>query len=190
MCGVSLYHYKQFDRVWANTHRCGACLDTVVLFFTKVCRNPDGVQFPPPVKEDRGAKGVGTRSLGRARPCKWGAKNVCLGRKTVRTFVNAVAYAKDVKRGRFDPVHNLLFGTLQRPRRSRILWVVSRGVLWGIAVRQNAFIELQRVFVCDMPPGARLLEVSLLQTSTGTGTNLWLLGRVVPPATVPCKTND
>ena len=39
------------------------------LVFTTVCGNPDGVQFPPPVKEDRGAKGVGTRSLGGAPPC-------------------------------------------------------------------------------------------------------------------------
>ena len=107
-----------------------------------------------------------------------------------RTFVKAVAYARNVKRARFDPVHQLWFGWSQRPRRGRIPWVVFRGVLWGVAARQNVSIGLERVFAWDMPPGARLSEVSILQTSTGTGTNMWLLGRVVLPATAPCKTND
>jgi hypothetical protein len=73
-----------------------------------------------------------------------------------RTFVKAVAYATDVKRGRFAPVHHLWFGSSQRPRRGRIPWVFFRGVLWGVLLRYIVSIGLQRVSVCDMSPGARL----------------------------------
>ena len=107
-----------------------------------------------------------------------------------RTFVKAATNATDVKRGRFAPVHHLWFGSSQRPRRGRIPWVVFRGVLWGDAVRQNVSIGLKRVLVCNMSLCARLLEVSILQTLTGTGTNMWLLGRMMTLVTVPCKTND
>ena len=65
-----------------------------------------------------------------------------------------------------------------------------KDLLWGGAVRQNVFIGLERVLVWDMSPGARLLEVSILQTLTGTGIHLGLLGRLMTPVTMPCKTND
>ena len=106
------------------------------------------------------------------------------------TFVKTVAYARNVKRGRFDPVHHLWFGSSQRPRRGRIPWVFFRGVLWGVLLRYIVSIELQMAFVRDMTPGARLSEVSIVQTLIGTGTNLGLLGRGKTSATVPCKTND
>ena len=115
-------------------------------------------------------EGSGYTKFGSGMPVQMRCKTRLVGTQNgERTFVNAVAYAKDVKRGRFDPVHQLWFGLLQRPRRSRILWVVSRGVLWGVAVRQNVFTGLQRAFVWHMSPGARLLEVLVLQTLTGTG---------------------
>jgi len=72
------------------------------------------------------------------------------------TFVNAATNARDVKRGRFAPVHHLWFGSSQRPRRGRIPWVFFRGVLWGVLLRYIVSIGLQRVSVCDMSPGARL----------------------------------
>ena len=122
-------------------------------------------------------EGSGYTKFGSGMPVQMRCKTRLVGTQNgERTFVNAVAYAKDVKRGRFDPVHLLLFGLLQRPRRSRILWVVFRDLLWGVAVRQTAFIELERAFVCVMSPGARLLEVSLLQTLTGTGYKLGVVG--------------
>jgi len=43
-----------------------------------------------------------------------------------RTFVNAATNARDVKRGRFAPVHHLWFGSSQQPRRGRIPWVFFR----------------------------------------------------------------
>ena len=85
---VPLYQNKRFDSVWTNTHRGGTCLDTVVYFFTRVCQNPDGVQFPPPVKEDRRSKGVDTRSLGRVHLCKCGGKHGPLGCIAVGTLLS------------------------------------------------------------------------------------------------------
>ena len=81
MVCVPLYWHKQSDSVWVNTRRSGTCLDAVVPLFTRVCRNPDGVEFPPPVKEEKGSKGVGTRSLiehtlvnGMENTVSWGAQ--------------------------------------------------------------------------------------------------------------------
>ena len=170
---------QSFGSVWPNTHRSETCLDTVVSFFYQGerGRNPGGVHFLPPFEGRQRIEGSGYTKFGSGMPVQMRCKTRLVGTQNGgRTFVNAATYAKDVKRGCFDPVHHLLFGSSQRPRRRRILWVVSRGVLWGVAVRQNAFIELQRAFVWHMSPGARLLEVSILQTSTGTGTHLWLLG--------------
>ena len=73
-----------------------------------------------------------------------------------RTFVKAATNARDVKRGRFDPVHHLWFGSSQRPRRGRNPWVVFRGVIWGVAVRYIVSIGLERAFIRHMSPGARL----------------------------------
>jgi hypothetical protein len=72
------------------------------------------------------------------------------------TFVKTATNARDVKRGRFDPVHHLWFGSSQRPRRGRIPWVVFRGMILGVALRYIIFVGLERVFVWDMSPGARL----------------------------------
>ena len=47
-----------------------------------------------------------------------------------------------------------------------------KDVLWGVAPRCIVSIGVKTVFVYDMPPGARLSEVSVLQTLTGRGTNL------------------
>jgi hypothetical protein len=47
-----------------------------------------------------------------------------------------------------------------------------KDVLWGVAPRCIVSIGLKTVCVYDMPPGARLSEVSGLQTLTGRGTNL------------------
>ncbi len=47
-----------------------------------------------------------------------------------------------------------------------------KDVLWGVAPRCIVSIGVKTVFVYDMPPGARLSEVSVLQTSTSRGTNL------------------
>ena len=80
---VPLYWYKQSGSIWTNTHRVGTWLDAEVPLFIRVCQNPDGVEFPPPVKKERGSKGVGTRGLGRVHPCKWGGKHGRLGRTTM-----------------------------------------------------------------------------------------------------------
>ena len=48
----------------------------------------------------------------------------------------------------------------------------SKDVLWGVAPRCIVSIGVKSVFMHDMPPGARLSEVSVLPTSTGRGTNL------------------
>ena len=47
-----------------------------------------------------------------------------------------------------------------------------KDVLWGVAPRCIVSIGVKTVFVYDMPPGARLSEVSVLQTLTSRGTNL------------------
>jgi len=133
----------------------------------------------------------GYTKFGSAAPLQTGWETRSVGTPNGgRTFVKAATNATHMKRGRFAPVHHLWFGSSQRPTRGRIPWVVFRGVIWGVAVRYNVFIGLERVSVRNMSPGARLSEVSILQTLIGTGTNLWLLERMVPPATVPCKTND
>jgi hypothetical protein len=46
-------------------------------------RNPGGVHFSPPVEDDRGSKGVGTRSLGRVHSCKRDGKHGQSGCTTV-----------------------------------------------------------------------------------------------------------
>ena len=127
-----------------------------------------GFMYPPkkkiiatinPAKKDKMVvtKKVGTRGLGRAHPCKRGGKHGRPGCTTVGVlFAKAVTYARDVKRAWFDPVHHLWFGSSQQPRRGRIPWVVFKEVIRGVAVRCITFIELQRVFVWDMSPGARL----------------------------------
>ena len=133
----------------------------------------------------------GYTRFGSGTPLQTGWKTRSVGMHSGgRTFVQAATNATDVKRGRFAPVHHLWFGSSQRPRRGRIPWVFFRGVLWGVLLRYIVFIELQMAFVRDMSPGARLSEVSIVQTLIGTGTNLGLLGRGKTPATVPCKTND
>jgi len=47
-----------------------------------------------------------------------------------------------------------------------------KDVLWGVAPRCIVSIGVKTAFIHDMPPGARLSEVSVLQTSTSRGTNL------------------
>ena len=47
-----------------------------------------------------------------------------------------------------------------------------KDVLWGVAPRCIVSIGVKTVFVYDMPPGARLSEVSVLQTLIGRGTYL------------------
>jgi hypothetical protein len=51
----------------------------------------------------------------------------------------------------------------------------SKDVLWDVAPRCIVSIGVKSVFMHDMPPGARLSEVSVLQTSTDRGTylNCW-----------------
>ena len=47
-----------------------------------------------------------------------------------------------------------------------------RAVFWGVAPRFIVSIGVKTVYVYDMSPGARLSEVSGLQTLIGRGTNL------------------
>ena len=88
MVCVPLYWHKQSDSVWVNTHRSGTCLDAVVPLFTRVCRNPDGFEFPPPVEDDRGLMRVGTRGLGRVNHCKGGGKHGRSGYTTMGVLLS------------------------------------------------------------------------------------------------------
>ena len=47
-----------------------------------------------------------------------------------------------------------------------------KDVLWGVAPRCIVSIGVKTAFMYDMPPGARLSEVSVIQTSTDRGTYL------------------
>ncbi len=48
----------------------------------------------------------------------------------------------------------------------------SKDVLWGVAPRCITSIGVKSVFMYDMPPGARLSEVSVIRTLTDRGTYL------------------
>jgi hypothetical protein len=135
------------------------CLDAVVTLVTGagVGSSPENRAVPAAGGGRQRVKRSEDTRFGSGSPLQTGWETRLVGTQNGgRTFVKAVAHATDVKRGRFDPVHHLWFGSSQRPRRGRIPWVVFRGVIWDDAVRYNVSIELQRVFVCDMSPGARL----------------------------------
>ena len=136
---------------------CGDFLHPEIpLFYQGVCRNPRR-PITVAVKEERGSKGVaGTRSFGRLNPCKWGGKHDWLRHKTVGVLLSTQWHAKKCETWIFESVHHLWFGSSQRPRRGRIPWVGFRGVIWGVALRYIIFVGLERVFVWDMSPGARL----------------------------------
>ena len=93
-------------------------------------RNPGGVHFLPPFEGRQRIEGSGYTKFGSGMPVQMRCKTRLVGTQNGgRTFVNAATNSKNVKRGRFDPVHHLLFGSSQRPRRSRILWVVFKDLL-------------------------------------------------------------
>ena len=78
---------------------CGDFLHPEIpLFYQGVCRNPRR-PITVAVKEERGSKGVGTRSFGRVNPCKWGGKHDWLGHKTVGVLSSTQWHVKNVKRG-------------------------------------------------------------------------------------------
>ena len=133
------------------------CLDAVVTLVTGVGSSPENRAVPAAGEGRQRVERSGYTRFGSGTPLQTGWKTRSVGKNSGgRTFVKAVTNARDVKRGRFDPVHHLWFGSSQRPRRGRIPWVFFRGVLWGILLRYIVSIELQRVFVWNMSPGARL----------------------------------
>jgi len=81
-----------------------------------------------------------------------------------------VANERDVKQG-FLNHQPPVVGVVVTEERSNTA-TRSRAVFWGVAARYSVAIELETVFVYDMPPGARLSEVSVLPTLTGRGTHL------------------
>ena len=82
----------------------------------------------------------------------------------------AVAIGKDVKRDFLNQSTNCrrVVATEERSNTA----CRSKDMLWGVAPRYITSIGVKSVFVHDMPPGARLSEVSVLQTSIGRGTHL------------------
>ena len=150
ICGVSRPRAmrRRLERVWARWS----------LFLPGQARSTS--RWRPLLAASGGRQWIeesGYTKFGSGAPLQMGWKTRSVGMHNGgRTFVKAATNARNVKRARFAPVHHLWFGSSQRPRRGRIPWVFFRGVLWGVLLRFIIFIGLERVFVWDMSPGARL----------------------------------
>ena len=107
---VPLYRYKQFGSVWTTAHRSGTCLDTMGFFFYQGVPKSRWRPIPTAGEGRQRIEGSGYKKFGSGMPVQMRCKTRLVGMQNGgRTFVNAAANVRDVKRGRFDPVHHLLF---------------------------------------------------------------------------------
>ena len=89
----------------------GTCLDAVVTLVTGVGSSPENRAVPAAGEGRKRIEGSGYTRFGSGTLLQTGWKTRSVGMHIGgRTFVKAATNAKDVKRGRFDPVHHLWFG--------------------------------------------------------------------------------